>query len=297
MKRHLFMAVALATALCSCQNIDLSDDMKKNEETGQYEQTKAFTFHVKGDFTTSYDEMGTRAAVRLEENNTAGITDIWVLDYDSNGRLLQSVHQSSTQTGITFGSVPMNLTYGHHDIKFIASKGDIPSLTSSAISWAKVKDTFTLDYPVDVAANSNGNRAPELKRVVSGVKVVMTDAVPANAKEVIVTMNRSLSLALPTLVATDATESTNAFELPSSWVGNAGGELSTYTLCPSDEMTTDVNILVLDENGNSISSFTIENVELKKNRMTILTGECFGRGSGFSLSVDNTWDEPLNMSF
>lgn len=286
------MAVALATALCSCQHIDLSDDMKKNEETGQYEQTKAFTFHLKGDFTTSFEEM-TRAAVRLENDNTAGITDIWVLDYQ-DGKLLQQVHQVASDAD--FGHPQMNLTYGHHDVNFIASKGTDPTLTASAISWGRVKDTFVLDYPVDVAASTNGNRAPELKRVVSGVTLAMTDNVPSNAKSITMEYDRSQSLALPSLVPGTLSVSGVTNDIPASWVGQTG-TFSVYTLCPTDEFTTDVHVVVTAKDGTTISDFTIPDVSMKKNRMTTLTGECFGRGSGFSVAVDATWDDAINVEF
>lgn len=263
--------------------------------------SKQFTFHVKGDFATSYDEM-TRAAVRLENDNTAGVTDVWVLDYspslpDGEVVLVQTVHQHVGDEG--FGSVPMSLTYGHHDIKLIAAKGADPALTASALMWGRVKDTFVLDYPVDVVASSNGNRAPELKRAVSGVKLVVTDIAPANAKEITVEYERSQSLALPSLVAGAAAVSGVTNSVPDGWKSATTEEkaFSVYTLCPTDEMTTDVHVVVKATDGSTISDFTIEDVQLKKNRMTVLTGECFGRGSGFSVAIDDSWEDPLNSTF
>lgn len=237
----------------------------------------------------------TRAAVRLENENAAGVTDVWVLDY-VDGVLKQQAHQTAGQSGITFGSVPMSLTYGHHDIKLIASKGDNPTLTASALTWTKVKDTFVLDYPVDVVASSNGNRAPELKRAIGGVKVVATDAVKNGTQKVSVTMKRSLSLALPMLAASEATASANEFTITSSQWDKTGLALTTYTLC-DDEMTTDVLVTVTGADNAIISQFTVSGISVKKNRITTLTGEVFGRGSGFSVAIDDSWDEGLNVNF
>lgn len=303
MKKLLYLA-AVCAALMSCKTIYTDDpDAPKHDSlnfnpnpadtTAVLAPVKKFTFHVKGAFDVSFNEM-TRASVRLENDNTAGITDIWVLDYAEDGTLLQQVHQ--TPSDADFGHPNMQLTYGHHDVKFIASKGDTPALSASALSWQKVKDTFVLDYPVDVVASSNGNRAPELKRAVSGVTLVMTDNVPANAKSIKVEYMRSQSLALPSLVAgaTSLSGVTNTFH--ASWIGQTGS-FSVYTLCPTDEMTTDVHVVVKATDGSTISDFTIEDVQLKKNRMTVLTGECFGRGSGFQVSVDADWDAPLEINF
>lgn len=284
----LFVLLA-SVMLTSCEKVDFSENGNRTE----FQSTKKFTFHVKGDFQTDYVDM-TRAAVRLEEDNTAGITDLWVLDY-VDGELVQQVHQTSGDAD--FGHPSMALSYGHHEVKFIASKGDNPVLTATALTWAKVKDTFALNYPVDVAASSNGNRAPELKRVITGVQLVMTDAVPANAKSVTLTMQKSMGMAVPSLVAEDAQEAATVIELPASYVGRKDVALNVYSLCPTDEMLTDVLITVKANDNSVISEFTVADVALKKNRMTILKGEVFGRSNGFSVSISDTWDEPSEVEF
>ena len=289
MKKILLMATMLAT-LTACEHYEFTEETTNDK--GEIVASKAFTFHLKGDFTTSFEEM-TRAAVRLENDNTAGITDIWVLDYQ-DGKLLQQVHQVASDAD--FGHPQMNLTYGHHDVKFIASKGTVPVLSASALSWQKVLDTFTLDYPVDVVASSNGNRAPELKRAIGGVKIVATDAVKNGTQKVSVTMKRSLSLALPTLAPSEATESANELSITSSQWDKTGLALTTYTLC-DEEIITDVVVTVTGADNVVISQFTVSDVSVKKNRITTLTGEMFGRGNGFSVAIDDSWDEGLDVNF
>lgn len=289
MKKILLMATMLAT-LTACEHYEFTEETTNDK--GEIVASKAFTFHLKGDFTTSFDEM-TRAAVRLENDNTAGITDIWVLDYQ-DGKLMQQVHQVSTDTD--FGHPQMNLTYGHHDVKFIASKGTVPVLSASELSWTKVLDTFTLDYPVDVVASSNGNRAPELKRAIGGVKIVATDVVKNGTQKVSVTMKRSLSLVLPTLAPSEATESANEFSITSSQWDKTGLSLTTYTLC-DEELSTDVVVTVTGADNAVISQFTVSGVSVKKNRITTLTGDVFGRGNGFSVAIDDSWDEGLDVTF
>ncbi|MBQ0121179.1 MAG: hypothetical protein KBT13_08700 [Bacteroidales bacterium] len=70
--KRLFYLIALAVAVSACsQNENVNENENEN-------LTKMFTFNVKGAFETQYDDM-TRA-VSLSENNTAGVTDLWVLD-------------------------------------------------------------------------------------------------------------------------------------------------------------------------------------------------------------------------
>ena len=289
MKKILLMATMLAT-LTACEHYEFTEETTNDK--GEIVASKAFTFHLKGDFTTSFEEM-TRAAVRLEDNNTAGVTDIWVLDYQ-DGKLLQQVHQVASDAD--FGHPQMNLTYGHHDVKFIASKGTVPVLSASALSWQKVLDSFTLDYPVDVVASSNGNRAPELKRAIGGVKIVATDVVKNGTQKVSVTMKRILSLVLPTLAPSEATASANEFSITSSQWDKTGLALTTYTLC-DEELTTDVVVTVTGTDNAVISQFTVSGVSVKKNRITTLTGDVFGRGNGFSVAIDDAWDEGLDVTF
>lgn len=289
MKKILLMATMLAT-LTACEHYEFTEETTNDK--GEIVASKAFTFHLKGDFNTSFEEM-TRATVRLENDNTAGITDIWVLDYQ-DGKLMQQVHQVSTDTD--FGHPQMNLAYGEHNIKFVASKGVNPTLTASALTWAKVLDTFVLDYPVDVVASSNGNRAPELKRAIGGVKIVATDVVKNGTQKISVTMKRSLSLALPTLAPSEATESANEFSITSSQWDKTELSITTYTLC-DEELTTDVVVTVTGADNAVISQFTVSGVSVKKNRITTLTGDVFGRSNGFSVAIDDSWDEGLDITF
>lgn len=295
--RKLFLLLpTLLLCLASCEKVETDLPQIGDGVTENGEAVKRFTFHVKGDFTRSFEEM-TRAAVRLENDNSAGVTDLWVLDYDASGKLVQQVHQTSTQEGITFGSVAMSLTYGHHDVKFIASKGTEPALTTTALSWSRVKDTFVLDYPVDVVASSNGNRAPELARAISGLKIVISDAIPQDAKTVVLTLGkRSQSLTLPGLSALPYSESSAEVDCSANR-GVKNAAVAIYTLAGDEEWTSTASISVKREDGSVITSFDLPEVTLKKNRMTTLTGEVFNRTSGFSVAVDTSWEEDYSVNF
>lgn len=283
------MLGALLCALVSCTKVDMSEDTEK-EIVGV---TKKFTFHVKGDFMTSFEDM-TRASVRLENNNTAGMTDLWVMDY-VDGVRVQQVHQTSNDD--SFGTVAMALTYGHHDIKFIASKGTTPSLSSSALSWNRVKDTFSLNYEVDVVASSNGNRTPELKRCVSDLRLVIADAIPSGTTAIRVTLSKHYNtLALPSLSADGMEERTIEHTITSADYGKTDIELNTYTLAPSDAYTADVTITAL-AGSEVLSVIPVGEVELKQNRVTILSGEVFNRSNGFQVSVDDAWETAKEVRF
>ena len=305
MFKKLFFFVLALTALTACESPVTEAD------TPAKEPTKQFTFHVKGNFTITQEEMSragdtplSRAATRLENGNTAGLTDLWVFDYGSDGKLIQQVHQASTAAD--FGTVPLTLAYGQHNILFVASKGTTPTLSatvgsaSGSLSWAKVLDTFTLAYPLEVTSSSNGNRAPELQRAITGVTVHMKDALPANAKTVDITWHASQQLSLPSLSPVAATEVTQSLTFPSSYIGQTDKEFAVYTLIGDTEQTMTVLLTFRDESNAVISTRTIPNVQVRKNRITTLTGNCFtssSLNSSWGVSVVDTWLTPTNVNF
>ena len=284
MKKKITFILALAlTVLPSCSKLFQPDSTAGLP-------SKSFTFHVKGTFDTNYEDM-TKAATRLENGNTAGLTDLWVLDYSEDGSLLQQTHQSSTDAD--FGTVSMELTYGHHDIKFIASKGAGASLTDEGISWTKVGDTFALDYAVDVVVSSNGNRAPELKRVISGLKITINDEIPATATKAVLTLGkRSQSLTLPELSALPYEQSGAELDI-TGLAGKTGRQVAIYSLADGDdEWESTASIEVLNASGARLTYVEIPTVKLKRNRMTVLSGDLFNRSSGFEVNILSDWDEP-----
>ena len=126
----------------------------------------------------------------------------------------------------------------------------------------------------------------------------MQDAVPENVATVKVKLSKHYkTLLLSTLLADTDAEFENTFTFTSTHVGQKI-TLNTYTLCPtSDAWTTDVTVTSLDKNNATLSTFTVQDVELKQNRITTLKGEIFSRGSGFSVTIDDTWLDPTEIEF
>lgn len=284
MKTNIITTALAAFALTACQQYEIHEV-----------ESRLFTFHVKGSFQTNYEDMSdTRAAVRLEEDNTAGITDLWVLDY-VDGQLKGQVHQ--TPQDEDFGHPSLSLSLGQeHLVQFVASKGEQPTLTTTALTWTKVKDTFTLSYPVTVTSTSNVNRAPELHRAVSGVEVRLTDAIATGTATITVGYDRSQSIALPSLAVATAAFRTQSFTIPSSWINDGPKAFITYTLC-ADDYQTDVDITAKDADGKVIASVTVPSVELRTNRMTVLTGSLFSNDKDFHVSLLADWDTPLEKEW
>lgn len=302
-------SAAMAVTLTACSGVGETAIEEVKAET------RLITFHVKGGFDVSCTEFGdddngaTRAGVKLEEDNTAGITDLWVLDYQNEGTeetpqwtLKQKVHQSATDEG--FGHPTMEMSYGKHSLKLIASKGDEPVLNAEVgtddghqLTWAKVKDTFVLDYPIEVTKTSNGDRTPELQRAVAAVRVVIADAIPQGAESIEVTMDRSMAIAIPALTPTQAVSNTVTLQVPASWAGQTDKSVTTYTLCNDDGWTSNVRIVVKGAGGAVLADVTAQDVPVKRNHQTVMTGRVFGNGEGFATSINTEWGSDMNVTF
>ena len=182
--RHLpFVALLL---LASCEKGTTYADLGEGGIDGTEltsNETKKFTFTCKGDFTSVSESSASSGMKKVKRaptylsDNELNMTDLWVLDY-SGGRLLQQLHQASTDEG--FGAPTMQLAYGTHHIYFVVSRGTDPTLSTDdgTITWAKTSDTFWADYEVTVQKTSNGNRAVTLERVATMLSVTIADELP-----------------------------------------------------------------------------------------------------------------------
>jgi hypothetical protein len=287
MKKIVFFMIS-AIALTSCEKMIVPDDDETIIENEQPIVGKKFTFTVKGDFTADWKPV-TRGYLAADGKD---MTDLWVLDY-MDGQLIQQLHQNDN-TAENFGKPMMTLAYGAHHVYFVASRGTDPTLntTDGTITWSSVRDTFWQDYDVTVVSTSNGNRAVTLDRVVTKLNLAFTDAISADAATINFTpATWYYGLNYKTGEPTAATTSqTNTMTLPDGYAGRTDVSVSYFSISPSTEWTTDVTVNSKDANGNIIGQGVMEDVPLKRNRVTEYSGPLFTAGGEMSLTLNGTWE-------
>ena len=290
------MLIAVATCmLTACEKSIESDATAKQDaqETtlpdGTVAKTKKFTFTLKGDFTSEWKPV-TRANEYLSADGKE-MTDVWVLDY-MGGTLIQQLHQTNTDED--FGAPTLNLAYGSHHVYIIASRGTgaVLDTENHTITFAKSLDTFYKDYSVDVVATSNGNRAVTLDRVVTKLKLVFSDAIPADAATFNITPATwyyawDYVNGAPTGAATDQTVTLN---IPSASIGVVNKSVNLYGFSTSAEWTTNVAFNCKKTGGDVLGDATLSDVPFKANRVSEFTGPLFGSGGTMTLSLDTEWD-------
>ena len=160
----------MAATLAACSNRD--DELSVGDGS-----PVAITFSISGDFTLTSNDF-----TRSLTADGKDMTDVWVLDY-VDGTLVQQLHQSDN-TAADFGTPTLNLSIGTHHIYFVASRGVGAALntTTHVLTFTSVRDTFWKDYAITISGGtSSGKRSVTLDRIVTKLKLTVTDAIPEGA--------------------------------------------------------------------------------------------------------------------
>jgi hypothetical protein len=289
MKKYLFLALC-AALFASCEAPVIEGEDSTVSSASADGKTKKFTFTLKGDFSTDWKPV-TRGYLQADGKD---LTDVWVLDYDGEGNLLQQLHQDDN-TATDFGQPVMNLAYGQHHVYFIASRGTGATLNTDAktITFTKVLDTFYKDYEVTVVSTSNGNRAVTLDRVVTKLRLIFNDAIPADAATFNVTpatwyYGINYATGAPCAAATSQTVTIN---IPSTSIGVTGESVNVFGFSTATEWNTDVDVNSKTSGGDVLGSATIANVPFKANRVSEYNGPLFSSGGSLTMSLNTSWND------
>lgn len=225
------------------------------------------------------------------------LTDVWVLDY-VGGELKQQLHQVSTDAD--FAEPTLTLAYGEHTIYFVASRGVDPvlSTTDHSLTFDKVRDTFWKAYNCTVTGSSVSNITVTLDRVVTRMRVNITDVVDANAATLLLKPSKwYLGLDYlngePTAEATDFVSSVT---IPDSYKGQTGLQASIFGFSATN-WTTDVIIECRKADNGVIGSASVDDVPFTRNRTSVLSGNLFSHGGNVAVAIETDWLDAFEMSW
>lgn len=284
------MVLAVCIGMTACQKTMLEEN-EDVEVIYPGEKVKKFTFALKCEFSDNWKPV-TRGYLSADGKD---LTDVWVLDYDAEGNLLQQVHQGDN-TVSDFGQPVMNLAYGAHHVYFIVSRGVSPTLDTDAhtITFGNVRDTFWKRYDVSVVATSNGNRAVTLERVVTKLRLTFTDEVPAAANSISI-IPHTWYYGIDYLTGQPANAQTDAstvITIPDASKGQTGIQASLFGFSTAEEWNTDVVISSRTATDAVLGSATIAAAPFKANRVSDYSGPLFSAGGSLSLSLNGEWITP-----
>lgn len=268
MKKIAFLLAVVL--LCGCQSVDLEP-----EQDG-----KEIAFKVRHNY-------GTRAELKGDGNI---LTDLWIFDF-MNGEMVQQIHQVSTDAD--FAEPTMTLAYGEHHIYFVASRGTSPVVDTDVktIVFGSVRDTFWKDYEINVESSTTSDRYVMLDRVVTRLRIIFDDEVPATMETMGVQISKWYQgINYMTGEPTNDIAKTYSVEVPSSYIGTVGQlTASYYGFSGATEWAANITITA-NSATDVIGTVTKGNVPFKRNRITELHGNIFGSSVGMTIGVNDTWD-------
>ena len=300
-----FVALLLLAASCSNESVDIV-------EKAQVEAVAAPVRVYVNDFSITQGEFpdasgeaqGVTRATAVGSYN--GVQVLTLAFYKSDGsEQFKATHtKGGMPEGKTFGEFSTTLPLGSYTmvvLGYVLYDDDELTLTSptqAEYTGGCVRETFAATQTVNITNTSAVELTATLNRIIACLQVISIDGKTANVNKVRMTFAAGGMRFSPTTgLATVNTGSASTVG-----VSAAEGATSTstgYVFLTTDEQTMDVTIETLDAGGNTIYTKTVENVPLKRNRKTKLTGAIYGASAAAgSFQVNTSWldeEDPINF--
>lgn len=281
MRKIFVLGMAVITiAFASCEKMvnesDLTDEAKKR-----------ITFNVKGNFKPLQTRVG------ATQISSSAMTDVWVFDY-VDGKLVQQVHQGD-KTASNFGSPTLSLSLGNHELYFVCSAGGSPILNVEAhkISWDIPRDTFWKKLTKKITSRTAEKSSLMLDRIATRLSVNIEDALPSHIAKVEIDPTKwYYGLDYLTGNGTEEKNSTLTITIPVEYIGCTNTNVHIFGLSQATEFVTNATITAKDASGATITTQTINNAPMQRNRSTDYTGTMFTSDQSTELSLNTDWDTP-----
>lgn len=293
MKKDLLLIATLSLIMMASCSQDAQEEKDENTMV-------PVTVQVNG-FVISQDDIPSNRATAVSDyNNVKFLTLAFYKVSDGSQAYKYTQSRSDNTTYTTFGEFALSLPFGSYTMVVIANAGnDAVSLTSATLaSYGEnnVKDTFVATQVVNITSGSSVNLTATLDRVVAALSVQSTDNRPADVTQMRFTYSKGGKSFDPT---TSRATSDAGFVTTMTYSGEAGSTTKTggYLFLAEDEETMNVTIETLNADGAVLFSKTVNNVPLKRNRITTLTGAVY-TNSGItagSFNVNDSWLTAYNM--
>ena len=277
-------AMASALILAGCE---------KNEVINQTvdDGTTEVQFKVEP-WQVTIEPMGTRATV-----SEAGMTDLWLLAYSAD-TLTAEMHQ--TKDDANFGTFSLNLKYGKYKFYAVSSRGSsaVVDTTARTISWEKVRDTFWNVDSMTVVGGSTANKTISLDRVVGRAVLQLTDVVPDGAQKVVFRPSHwYYGINYQTGAAVGDSDAEKNVDIPASYIGQQGLQVSYMSISAEDDWTTDIAIAMKGAGDAVLGSVTLSDVLMGRNKTVTMTGALLGGTRSLGVNLNDTWGDSSSINW
>lgn len=292
MKKIAFLlSIMVLTLSCSNATDSLSE---------QTDELTPVTVHV-DDFSMSVETFAPRRASKTaaDYTNVKGIT---LAFYDSEGTEVYNTTQlrEDNTTYDVFGHFTCELKKGSYTMIVLGygSKNamKLNSMTDATFTNDFVRETFVYTRDVNITSTAAVDLSATLSRVVAQLGVISTDVRTADAVKLRTTFSAGGQGVNPmTGLSTANTGFSNTLEFNNE-VGQKAA-MGNFVFLKTDEQTMTVTIDVLDADDNVLNSRVVNDVPLKRNRITKLTGPIYTATASSDFVLDTDWLAETNINF
>lgn len=253
------------------------------------------------DFTITQDTLPSKGDIP----SYAGVKAVTLAFYKTDGteQYKETQFRNDASTYTTFGDFSLALPMGSYTMVVLGyglNDGEpaitLTSPTSATFGTYPARETFVATQAVNITNTNAVELSATLSRVISKVKVHSTDGCTENAAYVRLTFSAGGKAFNPTTgLATSNTGFSNVLPIEST-LGHSTNSIS-YLFLATDEQNMTVTIDVLNALEESVSHKVVENVPLKRNRLTQLTGSVYNASSTTDFEINTTWLDTINVPF
>ena len=288
---NVFALMLMATAVSSCEKMTLSESAEsENGDMGnvvlrvtQFEQTP-FDAKTRADV----ESVCTRLCFHI---------------YGEDGIRVSYVNQKLEDSN--FGTASFSLAEGRYILVVVGHSASAnPSFSANekvSISGSNLGDTFWCCEEFEVGED-DVELSLRLKRIVSLLRFIPTDDIPANLNQVIFSYKGSKG----SFSGLTGYGSTNTSQTVTLDVDSDADQYEFYMIPSSDNDLLDIKMSTyyIESDGriHSLTEKEISQVPVKRNCITICRGSLFDGSSSsqsvfITISVDADWDENIDVTF
>lgn len=293
MKKHVFhslmVIVASMAMLSACEKMNLSEKTASSKPANVVVRV------------TQFEQKALDARTRAEVTDFCNHLCFHV--YGDDGIRVDYVNQK--QEDDNFGSAAFSLDEGHYYLIVVGHSGSSnPSFSADervSISGKQMGDTFWCCEELQVGAEGI-EKSLVLKRIVSMVRFIPTDAQPETMNQMIISYTGSRGT-FNGLTGYGSTRAKQTIDLDTS----ADDSEFSFYMIPSaydDQISVTVRTYYRNESGLiiALTAKEIPDIPVRRNCVTICRGNLFDNQSSsksvfITVSIDGEWNDDINLSF
>ena len=292
------VAIAALALFASCQQVaeDTSESRSmvtlKVRATTIEQDIQGWEPAVDSDITMN----GTETKSRAEQEAVSRMA-FFLLDEEGGKVLAQEKSNASDDYLSLYVEVPKGTyqlaAFGHNGTADASIDADVVITPSG-----KLTDSFIYYKVLGLDEESEAEQSIVLDRCVAKFSLKHTDAIPEGVASVeFVVTGAANVLNAKTGLGTDTEAQTVVITIPSSAEGTKNNTFSFYTFLTEKESTIDVTATSKDADGNVLTTYTFEDVEMEVNMQTIYSGSFFHSDQTIGVSFNTEWKPNNKIDF